>query len=129
MLRGAPKIRQVLPEFLEFCGSRPLVAHNADFDVGFITAACRRLGLDYHPTYLDTLILSQNLLPQLSRFKLDVVANALSLPEFQHHRAADDALTCGLIFDRLSRRLEEMDLHRYKPSIRRCPLFAPKQDP
>lgn len=112
MLRGAPKIRQVLPEFLEFCGSRPLVAHNADFDVGFITAACRRLGLDYHPTYLDTLILSQNLLPQLSRFKLDVVANALSLPEFQHHRAADDALTCGLIFDRLSRRLEEMDLHR-----------------
>lgn len=58
-----------------------------------VSAACRRLGIAYGPTYLDTLILSQNLLPQLGKFKLDIVANALSLPEFNHHRAADDALT------------------------------------
>ena len=51
-------------------------------------------------------------MPHLNKFKLDVVADALSLPEFQHHRAADDALTCGLIFHRLSRRLAEMDIHR-----------------
>ena len=111
MLKGAPGIGEVLPRFLAFCGDRPLVAHNADFDVGFVSAACRRLGIAYGPTYLDTLILSQNLLPQLGKFKLDIVANALSLPEFNHHRAADDALTCGLIFHRLSRQLEEMGLH------------------
>ena len=111
MLVGAPKIQEVLPQFLAFCGDRPLIAHNADFDVGFIAAACRRQGLSYEPTYVDTLILSQNLMPELGKFKLDIVANALSLPEFNHHRAADDALTCGLIFDRLSRRLEEMDIH------------------
>lgn len=111
MLKGAPKIEEILPQFLDFCGDRPLVAHNADFDVGFIAAACRRLEIPYGPTYLDTLILSQNLLPQLGKFKLDIVANALSLPEFNHHRAADDALTCGLIFDRLSHTLEEMDIH------------------
>lgn len=35
----------------------------------------------------------------------------MSLPEFNHHRAADDALTCGLIFHRLSSQLEEMGLH------------------
>ena len=111
MLRGAPDIGEILPRFLAFCGDRPLIAHNADFDVGFVSAACRRLGIAYGPTYLDTLILSQNLLPQLGKFKLDIVANALSLPEFNHHRAADDALTCGLIFHRLSSQLEEMGLH------------------
>ena len=110
MLEGAPDIRQVLPKFLEFCGNRPLIAHNADFDVGFIAAACRRMDIAYDPTYLDTLILSQNLMPELGKFKLDIVANALSLPEFNHHRAADDALTCGMIFDRLSRRLKHMGI-------------------
>ncbi|MBR4439300.1 MAG: hypothetical protein IKS88_01720, partial [Clostridia bacterium] len=30
---------QVLPEFLAFCGDRPLAAHNAEFDVGFLRAA------------------------------------------------------------------------------------------
>ena len=107
MLEGAPHIREVLPRFLEFCGNRPLIAHNADFDVSFVTAACDRLGLPYEPTFVDTLILSQNLLPELGKFKLNLVADALSLPEFRHHRAADDALTCGLVYDRLRKRLEE----------------------
>ena len=112
MLRDAPTIEQALPSFLAFCAGRFLVAHNADFDVGFLTAACGRLGLDFDPTYLDTLILSQNLLPQLGKFKLNLVADALSLPDFQHHRAADDALTCGLILDRLRRNLQELEISR-----------------
>ena len=66
----------------------------------------------YDFTAADTLILSQNLLPQLNKFKLDVVANALSLPEFTHHRAADDAVTCGMIMARLLKKLEqEHDIH------------------
>ena len=39
MLKDAPDIEDVLPKFLEFCGERPLAAHNADFDVGFVLAA------------------------------------------------------------------------------------------
>ena len=111
MLKGAPSIEEVLPKFMDFVGNRVLVAHNSDFDTGFIRAACRRLKLPYHYTAVDTLILSQNLMPQLSKFKLDVVANALSLPEFNHHRAADDAMTCGLIMHRLVEKLEELDIH------------------
>ena len=69
MLRDAPEIEQVLPEFLEFCGDLPLCAHNADFDVGFIQAACQRQGITYAPTYFDTLILAQNLLPNLGQIQ------------------------------------------------------------
>ncbi len=112
MLRGAPKIEDVLPAFLKFVGDRVLVAHNADFDTGFIRAECARQGLAYTLTSADTLILSQNLLPHLNKFKLNIVANALSLPDFNHHRAGDDALTCGYLFDRLARKLEEeQDVH------------------
>ena len=107
MLVGAPSIQEVLPKFLEFVGNRVLVAHNSDFDTGFIRAECQRQGLPYGFTAADTLILSQNLLPHLNKFKLDIVSNALSLPEFNHHRAADDAMTCGLIMHRLMKKLEE----------------------
>ena len=112
MLVGAPKIEDILPKFLEFIGDRVLVAHNSDFDTGFIRAECQRLGYEYKFTAADTLILSQNLLPQLGKFKLNIVSNALSLPDFNHHRAGDDALTCGLIMARLMQMLEEEhDIH------------------
>ena len=79
--------------FLAFAGDRPIVAHNADFDTGFMAAACRRSGLKFTPVYLDTLALAQALLPELKRFKLDIVSNHLELPKFNHHRASDDAMT------------------------------------
>ena len=107
MLVGAPKIEEVLPKFLEFIKDRVLVAHNSDFDTGFIRAECARLGYPYDYTAADTLILSQNLLPQLGKFKLNIVSDALSLPDFNHHRAGDDALTCGLIMTKLMEKLEE----------------------
>ena len=112
MLQGAPKIQEILPKFLEFVGDRVLVAHNSDFDTGFIRAECQRQGLPYRYTAADTLILSQNLLQHLSKFKLDIVSNALNLPDFNHHRAGDDAMTCGLIMTKLMEMLEEEhDIH------------------
>ena len=112
MLVGAPKIEEVLPKFLDFIGDRVLVAHNSDFDTGFIRAECERQGFDYKYTAADTLILSQNLLRHLNKFKLDIVSNALNLPEFNHHRAGDDAMTCGLIMTKLMAMLEEeYDIH------------------
>ena len=112
MLVGAPKIEEVLPKFLEFVGDRVLVAHNADFDTGFIRAECQRQNLPYGFTTADTLVLSQNLLTHLHKFKLNIVSDALSLPDFNHHRAADDAVTCGLVMTKLMAKLEEEhDIH------------------
>ena len=91
MLADAPQLKEALRAFLDFVGDRPLAAHNAEFDIGFIRAGCRKVGLDFDPTYVDTLILAQNLLPELGKYKLDIVAEHLDLPAFNHHRASDDA--------------------------------------
>ncbi len=111
MLKGAPKIEEVFPKFLEFVGNRVLVAHNADFDTGFVRQECARQGIPYTFTSADTFVLSQNLMPKLNRHKLDMVANALGLPEFNHHRANDDAAICGLIFARHLQTLQQMGVH------------------
>ncbi|MDE7243915.1 MAG: PolC-type DNA polymerase III [Oscillospiraceae bacterium] len=112
MLEGAPKPKEALTAFLQFAGERPLAAHNAEFDIGFIRENCRKEGLDFDPTYVDTLVLAQNLLPQLNKHKLDTVAEYLRLPPFQHHRAEDDAETCGLFLPFFFQKLaEELDVH------------------
>ena len=107
MLVGAPKIDEILPQFLEFVGGRVVVAHNAKFDTSFIRAACRELDVPYELTSVDTLSLAQQLMPQMNKYKLDVVAKALKLPGFNHHRAADDANICGQIMAKFLKMLEE----------------------
>ncbi|MBQ2785012.1 MAG: PolC-type DNA polymerase III [Oscillospiraceae bacterium] len=111
MLKDAPDIEEVLPAFLKFIGGRVLVAHNAKFDISFIQAACSRLNLPYNYTSIDTLSLSQQLLPQLGKHKLDIVAKELKLPNFNHHRAADDANICGLILAKLFPQLKDMGIN------------------
>ena len=111
MLAGQPDISEALPQFLEYVGGRPLCAHNADFDIGFVTAACEKLSLPFEPTYVDTLILAQNLMPELGKYKLNIVADALSLPDFNHHRASDDAITCGYLLMRFFKMLQEQEIH------------------
>ncbi len=94
---GAPDEKEAMRMFMDFVGDRPIIAHNAHFDVGFMTAAARRNGMRFQPVFLDTLALSQALCPELKRFKLDVVSNHLGLPQFKHHRATDDAMVVARI--------------------------------
>jgi DNA polymerase-3 subunit alpha (Gram-positive type) len=97
MVAGAPSQQEAVTAFLKFAEGRTLCAHNAEFDVGFIAEACRRVGKSFDNAYLDTLVLAQNLLPGLGRYKLDVVAEYLKVPSFQHHRATDDAEACAYL--------------------------------
>ena len=106
-VQGAPDECTALRLFLEFCGGRPLAAHNADFDVGFLSGAAKRAGIDFDPIYLDTLSLAQTLLPKLKHHKLDTVSDYFSLPPFRHHRASDDALAAGRILEKFFDMLRE----------------------
>ena len=125
MLEGAPSQKEALEAFLAFAGDRPLAAHNADFDMGFIAAGCRKYGLPFHNSSVDSLILAQNLLPDLGKYKLDIVAEHLKLPAFNHHRASDDAATVAYMLPPFFRMMEELGLHKlsdinpYMPKLRK----------
>ena len=99
-VQGAPNEKEAMQMFMDFIGDRPIIAHNAHFDVGFMTAAANRNGLRFSPVFMDTLALSQALCPDLKRFKLDTVSNYLGLPQFNHHRASDDAMVVARMMDK-----------------------------
>ena len=113
MVTGAPKEKEALQNFFDFCKGLPLVAHNASFDMSFVKSACTRLhlkndGKDFD--YLDTLALSQSLLSDLARHKLDTLTKYFKLPTFNHHRASDDAIALARIYGKLCDLLKERDI-------------------
>ena len=111
MVMGAPDIETVLPQFLEFIGDAALVAHNASFDVSFIEQNCRYQDIQPDFTSVDTVSMARILLPTLSKYKLNVVANALHISLENHHRAVDDAGATAEIFVKFVEMLKDRGIY------------------
>lgn len=117
MVADAPKIGEALASFLAFVGDDLLIAHNANFDCGFIRAAAEECGYSFTNTYLDTVALSRYLNPQLKRHKLDVLVDHYGIGEFHHHRACDDARVLAHIYFRMEKQLEEEGIRDYRGMV------------
>ncbi len=107
MVMDAPLIEEVLPEFLAFCAGCVMVAHNANFDMSFITENSRRQGFPTDYTYVDTVGIARILLPNQSKHTLDAVAKSLNISLENHHRAVDDAECTAWIFVKFVKMLAE----------------------
>ncbi len=103
MLRDAPDISQILPNFLEFVLGSCLVAYNAPFDLAFLSSDLglinRRLPQELQAA--DILIMARRMLPGLERYALGFVARALGIDSIQEHRALSDVQLTMKVFNQL----------------------------
>jgi DNA polymerase III epsilon subunit family exonuclease len=100
-VENAPGIGIAFSRFLVFVAGRPLIAHNAPFDMGFINAASQRLiGMQVPNPVLCSLKLSRHLLPGISH-SLGELAGQLEIPAADRHRALGDSRTTHLLWNRL----------------------------
>ena len=93
MLVGKDTEENVTKRFLEFIGDRPLVAHNAQFDISFITSAVKKYNLgEFNNTVIDTMGLARNMYPEWRNHKLSTLVKNLDVEwdEDKHHRADYD---------------------------------------
>ena len=117
MVRDAETIGQVFPKMLDFIQGSVLVAHNAEFDTGFLKHNAEALGYEFHFTYVDTLSLAKALFPDFKSYKLGRIAKKLGIRVETAHRALDDVDTTVQVFqvmlDKLRKRgaktLEDID--------------------
>lgn len=98
MVKDAETIDVVMPKLLDFLGDSVLVAHNADFDIGFLKYNAKELGYELNNTYLDTLRLAKDLFPDYKKYKLGIIAENLGIKVEVAHRALDDVDTTVKVF-------------------------------
>ena len=107
MVRGKPGIADVLGSFAEFCGSLPLVAHNAPFDFKFLLDDVRTHRASAPAgVVLDTLPMARTVFPGLPNYRLWTLVRHFNFPSGTFHRAEEDSNYCGLLFARIIETLE-----------------------
>ncbi|MDA8442262.1 MAG: exonuclease domain-containing protein [Peptococcaceae bacterium] len=102
-----PRIEAVLPDFVAFIGDLPVVAHNALFDLGFLTAAW---GKPITAVWLDTVELARLAFPLAPNYRLSSLAKYLNLELGSLHRAPDDAAMTAELLIRCLDKMEGWDL-------------------
>lgn len=99
-----------LPDLLGYVDGDPIVAHNAGFDVGVLTAACRAVATEVPELdYACSLRIARRTY-HLDSYRLPVVAMAAGFEDFAHHDAIADAEACAAIVIHAARRHDCADL-------------------
>ncbi len=107
MVKDAETIDKVFPKILEFVGDSVLVAHNADFDIGFLKHNAKELGYSLDNTYIDTLRLAKRVFPDFKKYKLGIIADKLGIVVEVAHRALDDVDTTVKVLNVMFNMLKE----------------------
>lgn len=108
MLISQPPPEEVIPEFRDFIGASTLIAHNAKFDLSFLTHEFGRFGFSLANRSFCTLEISKELCPGLPNYRLETVYEHLfgnfEESEVKRHRALVDARLTAKIWLELERR-------------------------
>jgi DNA polymerase-3 subunit epsilon len=122
MLQGQPQFAAIAAELRQFLESAVFVAHNVAFDYGFIQAAYRQCGQDFHRDRFCTAKLSRRLYPEQRRHNLDTIISTHGFSVANRHRALDDAL---VLFEFYTRAVEQHGLAAFA-AIQAVMIQTPK---
>jgi DNA polymerase-3 subunit epsilon len=115
MLKGKPRLEEVLPAFRAFLEGSVLVAHNGAFDMAFL----RKVGID-QPPLVDTLLLAHLLFPDLKDHRLERLAERFGVPVLGRHTALGDALMTAEVYARMIPLLKERGFRTLGQALRAC---------
>lgn len=119
MVEAAPDIRAVLPRFQKFVGDAVLVAHNAAFDMKFLTLKQDACDVRFDNPILDTVLLAAHIHGSIDSLTLDSLAKRydITLSESDRHTALGDSIATAEVFLRLIDLLEATEIHTLRDAI------------
>ena len=101
MVKDAPTINYVLPDFYKFCHGSTLVGQNVAFDISFVHTIGKKYSFSFDHELMDTLPMAKELLPGLKNYKLGTIVEKLGITLDNAHRALDDTVATAKAFIKL----------------------------
>lgn len=96
-LENAPTFDEIARKVATLLDGRIFVAHNVASDYSAVASEMKRSGLDFSPEKLCTVKLSRKVFPGLPKYSLHNLTLSLGLPDFENHRALNDAMAAARI--------------------------------
>lgn len=101
LVKDAPTFPQVWEDIHPLFDGAILVAHSARFDLSVLRKTLAAYHIPaFQVKYLCTLELSQNVFPNLEKYRLNNVCDYLGIP-LDHHQASSDSLACANILQHI----------------------------
>jgi DNA polymerase III subunit epsilon len=110
LIRAAPALDEILPQFIDFCGPSTLVGHCPELDLAFLDKASKKMlgGVLRNPC-IDAMEMARvhlrlekkkhgENLPKVRSLNLHEISRAYGLPLFAQHDAIGDALQTACLF-------------------------------
>ncbi len=115
MIAGARSRRQVVADFLDFCGDDILIGHNVSFDYSFMKCSAAADGLPFEKMGIDTLKIAQKVHRDLESKSLGSLCDYYHIENRSAHRAYHDALATAKLYQTLAHYFETDDPKLFKP--------------
>lgn len=116
MVANSPRFFEVAKTILNYLEGRTFVAHNVNFDYGFIKQEFQDLGYDFNAEKLCTVKLSRKVFPGLPSYSLGKLSKSLGVELTTHHRAMADTKATAEIFHKIK------ELHKEAESIKKLSM-------
>ncbi|MFP4682032.1 MAG: exonuclease domain-containing protein [Ectothiorhodospira sp.] len=123
-VRDKPLITEVLPRFKAFVGDAVMVAHNAAFDMKFISLKEPACGLRFDNPVLDTLLLSVMVEDENEDHSLDALITRYGIDMEGRHTALGDAVATAHLLVRLMERLRAQGYRTFGEVMRSSSMAA-----
>lgn len=98
MVRRAPKFYELAKRVIEITQDCIIVGHGVHFDYRMLKQEFKELGYVFERQTLDTVILSQKLIPEAPSHSLGKLCKSLGIPISSRHRAEGDTLATLELF-------------------------------
>lgn len=112
MVADAPKFHEIASKIIDLTKDRIFVAHNVNFDYGFVKEEFASLGYKFKRETLCTVRLSRKLMPGKQSYSLGRLCESIGIEIENRHRAEGDAVATAKLFNLL------LDLKSSNPQYR-----------
>ncbi|MFA7447934.1 MAG: exonuclease domain-containing protein [Weeksellaceae bacterium] len=116
MVQTAPKFHEVAKRIIEITEGTILVGHNVDFDYRMLKQEFKKLGYAFYRETIDTVTLSERLLPDATSYSLGKLTKELGIPVTDRHRASGDARATLELFKLLLDKDTQKEISKSQPS-------------